>query len=129
MNRIEQLKNEISEQMAKLAPMENELRELQKEIEQKTDERCRKAKAGHGDFLDDELVYAAVTRCRCGSGLAYPKEIGVHGGWYCSDILTGRATKKDNWQEVEHDDRFPFLFYSILSETQPRAMGSTTRPQ
>lgn len=73
-------------------------------------------------FHNDDLVYSAGARCKCGEGLAYPKDCGPNHQWTCSGVLTGR--KNDN----EHD-AFPFAFYEIKSENQPSAKGNTTRPQ
>ena len=79
-------------------------------------------------FSDAELVYAATTRCACGAGMAYPKNIGMHGSWHCSDILTFRAATKDSADSVGHTSPLPFSFYSVKSENQPSAFGATTRP-
>lgn len=78
-------------------------------------------------FLDDELVYAAHARCKCGAGVAYAKGIGPGGefaGWFCSQVLTGRNRDMDN-----HEGMLPFAFYQIKSEDQPSANGVTTRPK
>lgn len=74
-------------------------------------------------FRDEELVYAARARCPCGAGLAYPQDIGMHGAWDCSDILTGRAKA----ERGAHTTPLPFMFYEIKSEDQPSAQGATTR--
>ena len=73
-------------------------------------------------FTDYELIYAAVARCPCGHGLAYPKDCGGFHYWDCSAILKGIA--KD---ETTHTDRLPFAFYEIKSDQQPSAMGASTR--
>lgn len=75
-------------------------------------------------FTSEELKYAAHSRCHCGAGLAYPKDMGIHGWWDCSAILTGTAD-----DTVKHEARLPFAFYEIKSEDQPSANGATTRPQ
>jgi len=49
------------------------------------------ANRGHGDFRIDELRYSRTARCPCGAALAYPRDIGMHGSWYCSAILRGVA--------------------------------------
>lgn len=74
-------------------------------------------------FADDELLYAAFSRCRCGAGLAYPKRIGMHGAWYCADVLTGRARPGPDHEVL------PFAFWSIKEEDPPSAPGATTRPR
>lgn len=86
---------------------------------------------GQEVFTDDQLRYAATARCRCGAGLAYPKEIshrqpakGFGGAWFCSDVLTNRVP----FEEGKHDAGLPFAFYEIKSEEQPSANGRTTRP-
>jgi hypothetical protein len=75
-------------------------------------------------FSPDELRYAAISRCKCGAGLAYPKNSSPRGSWYCSAILTGQAERGSS-----HDSSFPFAFYEIKSEDQPSANGQTTRPK
>ena len=83
-------------------------------------------------YKDKSLVYAAYARCKCGAGLAYaPRgESGqpIQGYWDCSDILTGRAIPMGQEGSVQHDDRYPFVFYEIKGENQPSADGATTRP-
>ena len=79
-------------------------------------------------YTDDELIYAATSRCPCGAGLAYPKNIGSRGSWDCSDILTGRAIPKDQPGSKMHGGPWPFVFYEVKSEQQPSANGATTRP-
>lgn len=88
-----------------------------------------KAKAEAGMLTDSEIIYAATARCQCGAGLAYPKGIGAHGSWDCSDILTGRAAPKGREDSKLHSDRYPFVFYEIKSENQPSQNGATTRPK
>jgi len=73
---------------------------------------------------DNELIYAATSRCQCGAGLAYFKGSAY---WDCSDILTGRAGKEE--QEIVHDGAKPFSFWKVKSENQPSANGQTTRPE
>lgn len=79
-------------------------------------------------FSDDDLVYAATTRCACGAGMAYPKAMGPGGSWNCSDILTMRAAKSIDPDSVGHKSPMPFVFYEVKSENQPSAHGATTRP-
>lgn len=115
-SKIQQLEDQIKPLQARL----NEIRERnQKEIE----ERVSKAERGNGDFTLDELRFAAKERCGCGAGMAYPLEIGLHGSWYCSDILRGVASR-----EKGHSSPMPFIFYEVKSEYQPSADGATTRP-
>lgn len=87
--------------------------------------RIKRAEQGHGDFRPEELHYAAVMRCACGHGMAYPESIAPMGGaWYCSAILKGVADR-----EVEHTGAHPFAFWSIKSEDQAfRTGGQSTRP-
>lgn len=75
-------------------------------------------------FDDDELIYAASKRCRCGAGMAYPKGIGMHGFWECSSLLTHRETPG----EMVHTERLSFAHYEIVNEKQRSAAGLTTRP-
>ncbi len=82
---------------------------------------------------EDDLTYAATSRCPCGAGLAYggmciepPFKIPSY--WDCSDILLGRAVPSGQPGAVTHTDRLPFSFYEIKSEGQPSARGATTRP-
>lgn len=81
-------------------------------------------------LTEDDLVYAAGTRCPCGAGMAYaiakehPSGKFIHGYWDCSAILLGIADKN-----VKHEAQLPFAFYSVLSEEQiARTGGATTRP-
>lgn len=97
--------------------------EAVREEAEATAERIKKAELGNGDFTVYELTYASSCRCACGVGMAYPENIGMHGAWYCSDILQGRADRN-----VEHTAPYPFMYYSIKSESQPSQNGLTTRP-
>jgi hypothetical protein len=74
-------------------------------------------------FEKDDLVFAATDRCECGHGYAYPKNIGIHGHWYCSGILLGLVEKGST-----HSGEKSFMIYEIKSEDQPSANGKTTRP-
>lgn len=93
----------------------------------RTESEKARAKADVGSLKDHELIYAAYARCPCGAGMAYPKGIGGHGFWDCSDILTGRAIQKGLTGAVTHGARLPFIFWEIKSENQPSANGATTR--
>lgn len=72
-----------------------------------------------------ELIYAAYSRCPCGAGLAYVSSPGRDEQyWDCSKIWLGTADIT-----VTHTGKLPFIFYEVLSENQPSAKGSTTRPK
>jgi hypothetical protein len=74
-------------------------------------------------FTDDELIYSAFDLCPCGHGIAYPKGCGITHYWECAGILKGITDAG-----VQHCDRLPFAFYSVISEQQTiRANGRTTR--
>lgn len=110
---------------------------IDKAVEWRTDRRNKRyaaeeaearAKADAGTLKDDELIYAAYTRCPCGAGMAYPKGIGGHGFWDCSAILKGTAIPSGQPGSVKHEARLPFVFWSVKSEQQPSVNGATTRP-
>lgn len=89
-------------------------------------QRLRADRRKRGTYLDRDLKYAAIVRCQCGAGLAYP--VGVvfrkhlpH-QWDCSAVLKGTYRS-----DAVHDS-YPFAFYDINSEGQPSACGHTTRP-
>lgn len=73
-------------------------------------------------FTDDELYYSAEARCKCGSGLAYPKDCGPSHYWECAEILKGTADKN-----VIHTERLPFTFFDLKGEGSYKA--SSTRPR
>lgn len=76
-------------------------------------------------YSDDELIYAAYSRCPCGAGMAYVKNPSSDMRyWDCSNILKGIADVK-----VMHTGELPFAFYEVKSENQPSAYGATTRPK
>jgi len=75
-------------------------------------------------FDDDELIYAAAKRCTCGAGMAYPKGIGMHGFWECSDLLTHRAQPGGK----PHTQRLSFAAYEIPTEKMRSMGGASTRP-
>lgn len=77
---------------------------------------------GGKPFTDEDLRYSAEVRCRCGAGLAYPKNCGPWHMWTCSVVLKGKP------KDCTHDE-LPFSGYEIKSEDQPSANGATTRPQ
>lgn len=81
-------------------------------------------------YDEADLRFSAVARCRCGAGLAYPKDgsnpdldstMKMASDWFCSKLLTEKVP------EGEHDS-FRFDKYEIKSEDQPSAQGRTTRP-
>lgn len=74
------------------------------------------------DFKENELTFAATSRCPCGAGLAYPKKSGAFGYWDCSEILMGHADP-----DQTHTAKLPFTFWEVKSELQPSAYGATTR--
>jgi hypothetical protein len=93
-------------------------------------------------FTDDQLTYAAHSRCQCGAGLAYPSKAAsirqlkqwqpdsvfvMWDHWDCSDILTGRAIPMGESGSKMHSGQLPFAFYEIKSENQPSVNGATTR--
>lgn len=120
----EQLRNEIDELNKQLKPLEKELSDIYETEANEVEGKIANCKLMRDKFLPEELIYAATSRCICGAGLAYPKNISPRGSWYCSAILTGTAE-----QGTSHDSGFPFAFYEIKSENQPSANGLTTRSQ
>lgn len=129
MNEKEQLLAEIRDAEAALKPKQERLRELLNQDADAVELRVKMAKQLQATFTLDELTFAATSRCACGAGLAYPKNIGMHGSWTCSDILLGRAKPKSDPEHKVHDGDYPFAFYEIKSENQPSAGGATTRPK
>ena len=95
--------------------------ELDEALEQS---KIIKARIEKGDtFKAHELLFSAYSRCQCGAGLAYPKNImdPLH-YWQCADMLMGEAIIPEG-----HSSMLPFTMYEILSESQPSAEGATTR--
>lgn len=123
-NEEQMLEQQITELKAKLESLENQLDIIYLEKSKKISERVKSARKGLGDFKSEELIFAALSRCPCGAGLAYPKDIGINGAWNCSAILMGIADTK-----TLHEDALPFAFYEVKSELQPSANGATTRPK
>lgn len=91
--------------------------EQEKRLSAAEDVVLRIAAINRGDesakFSDEDLVYAATTRCACGAGMAYPKSMGPNGSWNCADVLTFRAAKKGDPNAVGHNSPLPFAFYEI----------------
>lgn len=79
----------------------------------------------HPVLTDEDLMYSATVRCRCGSGLAYPLDhvrARDQGAWICAVFL------KCDVAHGEHDI-LPFAFYKIREETSINNTGGyTTRP-
>lgn len=95
---------------------------------QAVEERIKSINQGKFEsrFSDAELTYAAVARCECGAGYAYPKNSSIHGRWICSSIL--KAEDKA-LPPTRHSAELPFAFYDVKSEGQPSADRKSTRPQ
>lgn len=100
----------------RLKDLDQELFQLEKKIED--------AVRGRG-LTPADLRYAATTRCQCGAGMAYPKNMSnpIQGAWTCSAVLLQEGSQD------QHDDPLPFAFYEVKSEDQPSAGGRTTRPK
>jgi len=120
----EQLKQEIADLEQQLEPLQKELQSIYEAEGENTEAKIKQCEMMKDKFSPDELRYAATSRCKCGAGLAYPKNSSPRGSWYCSVILTGQAERGSS-----HDSSFPFTFYEIKSEHQPSANGQTTRPK
>ena len=127
-----QTKNELIKQIAALEeqkkPLEKQLREIYDKEAEDVEVKIKRCHAGKDKFELDELRFAATSRCECGAGMAYPKNVGVRGSWDCSDILLGRAIHTGQEGAKIHSGELPFAFYEIKSEDQPSANGQTTRP-
>lgn len=106
-------------------PLEKELQKIYESEEKEVNDRIELCLQNKGKFELDELRFAAFSRCECGAGLAYPKNIGIHGSWYCSAILLGDVDAI----KIMHSAPLPFTFYEVKSEDQPSANGATTRPK
>lgn len=122
MERKELLLENIKELEAQLEPLKDELRKISLEEQVLVEEKVKRCGQLKDKFTPDELIFAAYTRCPCGAGMAYPKNIGVRGNWDCSAILLGEADIN-----VQHEAPLPFAFYEIKSEQQPSANKATTR--
>lgn len=120
---------QIEELEKQKEPLQNKLNKLYKKESDEVEAKIKRCNAMKDKFDAKDLLFSAYSRCACGAGLAYPEGIGMHGAWYCSDILLGRATAAGQEGAKTHDDGFPFAFYEIKSENQPSANGATTRPK
>lgn len=87
-------------------------------------------------YSDEDLTYAAYARCKCGAGMAYPKNTGPAGFWACSEllklgekgsILFGKNPLQSEAEGLDHSLALPFTFFEVKSEKQPSANGATTR--
>lgn len=123
-----ELQDKISDLERQLKPLKEAQQKLRIEENLKVQQRITSAINGKTVFDDADLTYSAGARCECGAGLAYPNNVGMHGAWYCADILTGKAKRDESGLLADHHQCFPFSFYEIKSENQPSANGFTTRP-
>src|SRR5690242_2443721 len=108
MKRKDELKQQIELLEGQIEPLQKELTEIYHTEAKETEERVKLCHQLKAKFDQSELIFAAYSRCSCGAGFAYPKEIGIHGSWSCSAILTGIAEKGS-----KHDGDLPFAFYEI----------------
>jgi len=123
-NEEERLKKEIKELETQIEPKRKRLHEIWEAKSDAVKERIQRAIQGNGHFELHELIFAAKSRCKgCSSGLAYPKDIGPDGTWYCSAILLGKAARGST-----HEAAIRFAFHEVKSEKQTSARGATTRP-
>lgn len=89
-------------------------------------------------YSDDELIYSACARCKCGAGMAYIKGIGAFGFWGCSAQLKHEVPDKQvifapglfskDITGHPHDAGLMFTVWEIKSELQPSAHNASTRP-
>lgn len=128
MNRKEELLAKMKLLENQLEPLKQELNKIFLEESEEVKEKVKRCEQLKDKFEIEDLVFSAHDRCLCGAGLAYPKNIGMHGSWICSDILLGTAIPANKEGAKEHNGEFPFAFYNIKSENQPSANGATTRP-
>lgn len=79
-------------------------------------------------FNDTQLVYTATSRCKCGAGLAYPRdqrEAMKLRGWACSKVLRGETGPEDKGQH----EIFDWAFFKIREESSINNQGAhSTRP-
>lgn len=93
------------------------------------DQRFREREKTNPVYTDEELVYAAHSRCKCGAGLAYVKGCPANHYWDCSAILKGKGVGGVDGGG-EHSSPKPFAFWKITSELEfNEGEGITTRPK
>jgi hypothetical protein len=81
----------------------------------------------HREKLARRLVYSAKDRCACGAGFAYDGRSLRSSDWDCSAIILGDAMFSAGERgAVDHSN--PCQYFEVVSERQPAAMGSSTRP-
>ena len=117
----------IKELESQFKPLQEELNKIYRSESEIVTNKIKSTHKGLVKFTEDELIFAATSRCQCGAGLAYPKNVGIDGSWDCSDILLGLAIKSGEPDAKTHSGEMPFTFYEIKSENQPSANGATTR--
>lgn len=83
----------------------------------------------------EDLIFSSESRCKCGAGLAYPKDgsqpdessvFKIGSDWWCYIVLTGAP---DPHGFTDKHQIFPFSLYKVKSEDQPSACGLSTRPK
>ena len=90
-------------------------------------------------YKEEDLVYAAYSRCKCGAGMAYLKDSWSRGFWACSAQLKHEAADNvvmvasdvfaSDLPDFTHSPALMFAFWDMKSELQPSAHGVTTRPK
>jgi hypothetical protein len=126
--KLEELKAQIDEQEAQIQLLKEQFRIEYQKVADICKLKIQSVQLKLDSFTENELIFSAFSRCECGAGLAYPKDIGPHGSWYCSDILLGRALSENQPGSKTHSFPLSFMFYEVKSENQPSANGATTRP-
>jgi len=123
MKRKQELLDQISLLEEQINPLKKELTAIYKKEADDIKAKIHDCYMLEDKFTTEDLIFAATARCSCGAGFAYPKEIDIHGSWYCSAILLGNAPGGSS-----HDGPKSFATYEIKSEGQSSADGQTTRP-
>jgi hypothetical protein len=118
----QQIRDEIDVLEAQIKPLRQDINDIYKREAQTVEDRIKLCHRLKYKFKEDELLFAAYTRCECGAGMAYPKNIVMHGAWYCSGILLGKVLPGS-----AHTAPMEFMFFEVKSEDQPSANGATTR--
>lgn len=110
--RIKELEDYIFTEEQDLSVYKNELNQLRKKYTEETKENVTLAKQKKFAFKKEDLIFALTANCRgCQQRLAYPRNIGMFGSWYCSAILLGTAEIG-----TTHDNEYPFTMYEIKSD-------------